>query len=205
MQTFEYFQMHEIASFFTGCLTTTLTNVWKDEPRKNVLVVPKYSSDLETIRALLPTRVAQATVPISIHMSTNETSYPVHRLLRAWDLMRQYATARMVVTSALHSALPSLAFDTPMVFVHDELKFRHDERFPGLVDLFPRIVLTNSATTVPQSNPFLLNYDYAHPDPPSVYSATAIKLVSMRQRLRSTLRASCAAIDVMLAMTDDDA
>lgn len=56
---------------------------------------------------------------------------------RAWrfqeteDLLTRYAQAKLVITSRFHCALPCLAFGTPVIFVHRDLK---DTRFPGLLD-----------------------------------------------------------------------
>jgi len=53
------------------------------------------------------------------------------RLIRALQRVAEIAGASLVVTSRLHVALPALAFDVPVVFVHENLR---DPRFWGLTD-----------------------------------------------------------------------
>jgi hypothetical protein len=43
----------------------------------------------------------------------------------------EYAQAKLVITSRLHCALPCLAFGTPVIFIHKNLK---DPRFDGLLE-----------------------------------------------------------------------
>ena len=151
-------QRHGVASFFTGCLTTTLTSPWSHVPRTNVLFVPKYDADLEVMERLVPAQVRTTAIASSITLARQDITYPVKRAVLAWNQLRRYATARVVVTSALHAALPSIAFDSPMIFMHTEAKFRDDERFAGLSELFPRTVLLPANEQVgPMSNPEFLH------------------------------------------------
>jgi len=53
------------------------------------------------------------------------------RLVKAMRRVAEIAGASLVVTSRLHVALPALAFDVPVVFVHENLR---DPRFWGLTD-----------------------------------------------------------------------
>lgn len=52
------------------------------------------------------------------------------RLKKAEEQLRKLASAKLVVTSRLHAALPALAFGTPVIFVHRNL---NDPRFEGLL------------------------------------------------------------------------
>jgi len=55
----------------------------------------------------------------------------ITRLIKASQRVAEIAGASLVVTSRLHVALPALAFDVPVVFVHENLR---DPRFWGLTD-----------------------------------------------------------------------
>ena len=57
------------------------------------------------------------------------------RIERAKALVRGYATARLVVTSRLHCALPCLALGTPVLFIETAADAY---RFDGLRDLLHR-------------------------------------------------------------------
>lgn len=50
------------------------------------------------------------------------------RLLKAEELLKRYASAKLVITSRLHCVLPCMAFNTPVIFVHESLP---DPRFQG--------------------------------------------------------------------------
>ncbi|WP_165154730.1 polysaccharide pyruvyl transferase family protein [Parabacteroides sp. ZJ-118] len=53
------------------------------------------------------------------------------------SLLKEYATAKYVVTSRIHCALPCLALNTPVLFVHNQnLGLVHNCRMNGLVELF---------------------------------------------------------------------
>jgi len=66
------------------------------------------------------------------------------RLSEAEKLVKQYAKAKLVITSRIHCALPCLGLETPVLF----LRKRHDSeanscRFDGLTDLFNIIIVDN--------------------------------------------------------------
>ena len=61
---------------------------------------------------------------------------------KAEKLIWKYASAKMVITSRIHAALPALALDTPLIFIdHNEVsnsdgKFNFPGRLDGLLQLF---------------------------------------------------------------------
>lgn len=59
----------------------------------------------------------------------------------AEDLLIKYATAKLVITSRIHCALPCLAMGTPVIFVNGFDSFVDLCRFDGILDLFNRIDL----------------------------------------------------------------
>lgn len=65
------------------------------------------------------------------------------RLVKAEELVRQYAEARFVVTSRIHCALPCLGVETPVYFTCSE---KIDEvsscRFGGLINLFNKVYVS---------------------------------------------------------------
>lgn len=62
------------------------------------------------------------------------------RFAMAASYLEKYATARLVVTSRIHCALPCLAFGTPVIFVDAGFKNEYDRvRLEGVTDLFNTI------------------------------------------------------------------
>jgi exopolysaccharide biosynthesis predicted pyruvyltransferase EpsI len=58
----------------------------------------------------------------------------------AESVLKKYASAKLVVTSRLHCALPCLAFGTPVIFVRSGFKKEYDRcRLDGITDLFNTI------------------------------------------------------------------
>jgi len=55
----------------------------------------------------------------------------IKRFEVAENLLRQYAQAKLVITSRIHCALPCVAFGTPVIFVNKNLD---DPRFSGLIE-----------------------------------------------------------------------
>lgn len=55
------------------------------------------------------------------------------------SLLRKYATAKLVITSRIHCALPCLAMGTPVIYINGFDNFVDTCRFDGILDLFNRI------------------------------------------------------------------
>jgi hypothetical protein len=55
--------------------------------------------------------------------------------------LKRYATAKLVITSRIHCALPCLALGTPVIFINAFDSFVDSCRFEGLLNLFNRIDL----------------------------------------------------------------
>jgi hypothetical protein len=204
LHTLAYLHNNTVPAFLAGCMTTTLRNAWPGERRlasEVVLLVPKYEEDIAVFRRILPPAVLARARWVSIHIERTETRTVYRRSMRAWGLMHQYATAGLVITSALHAALPSIAMDTPTLFVHDAAKFAADERFPGLADLFPSVRTFTNVTGV------LTDFDFDTPQPPSAFPASHARLQAMRAAQRARVRSTCPAVHVaatLFGLDDDD-
>lgn len=55
------------------------------------------------------------------------------------SLLRKYSTAKLVITSRIHCALPCLAMGTPVIYINGFDDFADTCRFDGILDLFNRI------------------------------------------------------------------
>ncbi len=58
---------------------------------------------------------------------------------RAKFLLSEYSHTNLVVTSRIHCALPCLSFQTPVIYVYDDLNDKsshHNGRFEGILELF---------------------------------------------------------------------
>lgn len=156
--TMEFLQRAGFDCYFSSCLTTTLNRekiLGNDQApeRKGV-----YLADVETDRNLnifplsrffKTLRKHQRTqkwfdtlqgflkhfdgekIEITNHECSFEYSHE-QRFKMAMDLLQKYASARCVITSRIHCALPCLALGTPVVLVtptYDTLRYRGIDKF----------------------------------------------------------------------------
>jgi hypothetical protein len=77
----------------------------------------------------IPERLRKNAVSLS-HTHRKMTSCSIEKV--AWAKLNRYATARLVITSRLHAALPCIAFGTPVVLLTDRNDIRLAGVCPGL-------------------------------------------------------------------------
>lgn len=120
-------QSRHIPSYFSGCLTLTLTNSFKE--REDIV----YAVDLdeECINFLISNTKFKVQ-PITHGISQNLVHDQNARLKYAEELLEKYKKARYVVTSRLHAAMPCLAFETPVLLITTQ---SDQYRFDGLKQL----------------------------------------------------------------------
>jgi hypothetical protein len=116
-----------ISAFFSGCLTLTLKN--RFTLRNNeILVVDSHILCPKLFKDVIPDDIRSRASYISQVVSTEKRHDEKMRL--AQNMLDRIAQAKLVITSRLHTAMPCLAFDTPVIFLHDDLE---DVRFSGLL------------------------------------------------------------------------
>lgn len=164
LTTLEALQNAGVNAYHSGCLTLTL------QPRglpksETILAVDVTPAALEEIQKRSKAPISGLTHRIPSSMS------PRQRLGLLEDLLGSYETARVVVTSRLHVALPCLALGTPLFFVHKNLA---DPRFGGLIDH------THSAS---DTDVIAGKFDYDVNSPPQ----NPVTWQPLAQRLRQTV------------------
>jgi hypothetical protein len=174
--TLDCLQKAGIDAYLSGCLTTTLINKWNyrtdDIYFTDVLFrVPDWkvigssfrqfvksflSGDIlkGSARGILMDRIfSRELFENALHLTHYHTSShsEMERFQMAESFLEKYATARLVVTSRLHCALPCLAFGTPVIFLNGGFTDEQDRcRLHGMLDLFN--VITISENYVVQAN-----------------------------------------------------
>jgi hypothetical protein len=125
--TLRMLQSMHIPSYFSGCLTLTLTNAFKD--REDIV----YAVDLdEECINFLKTNTRFTVQTITHEISKELAADQNARLKYAEELLEKYQKARYVVTSRLHAAMPCLAFETPVLLINTQ---SDQYRFDGLKEL----------------------------------------------------------------------
>ncbi|MEW9837615.1 polysaccharide pyruvyl transferase family protein [Mesorhizobium marinum] len=166
LSTLEALQKAGVEAYFSGCLTLTLQprNLPRSDAVLAVDVAPEALAQIEK----------KSGVPIATLTHKIKTGMALGGRLRLIDeLLASYETARVVVTSRLHVALPCLALGTPVFFVHKNLD---DPRFGGLINLVHAAPVTDVAAG---------RFDYDLNAPP----ANADDWKPIAQKLRQTVEA----------------
>ncbi len=127
-----------ISAYFSGCLTLTLLNRF-DHRNDNILVVDSHILCNDLYKKIIPEHIRKRAIHLS--QSVNKIIPHDEKMKLAQELLDKYAKAKLVITSRLHTALPCLAFGTPVIFLHDNLS---DVRFSGLSQFLK--VYTNGDT-----------------------------------------------------------
>jgi len=129
-QTLRELQKRNIPSYFSGCLTLTLDNPYKDQKRNNVIYAVDVDDEcIEFIKAHTKCRVIKIGHGVNPSISLN----PELRLKYAKLLLDKYRKAKCIVTARLHAAMPCLAFETPVLLVMG--KKYYNGRLDGLREL----------------------------------------------------------------------
>jgi hypothetical protein len=105
-------------------LDTAVTKITSD------FVINKLKGVNHFIRNIKPTSPLRTIYRRAITYHVNKTITIEKQFEEAQKLLDSYSRAKFVITSRLHCALPCLAFNTPVIFVHSNLK---DPRFKGFL------------------------------------------------------------------------
>lgn len=158
-------QQAGIEAWLSGCLTTTFENKFTHRTNDVYFVdvlfrVPGWTTITRTPRELLKgiingtitkagkrKRILEKLFDDQLLNNAIELEHyhtarhsEKERFAMADSFLEKYATAKLVVTSRLHCALPCLAFGTPVIFIHGGFTEPYDQcRLDGTTDLFNTI------------------------------------------------------------------
>jgi hypothetical protein len=128
LHTTELLKKHGIDAYFSGCLTLTLQNKFTTRTDE-ILVVDAHIMCPELFKNIIPKSIKDKAIYIT--QAITEIKSHDEKMILAQKLLDRYAQAKLVITSRLHTAMPCLAFGTPVILLHNDLK---DIRFSGLKD-----------------------------------------------------------------------
>jgi hypothetical protein len=109
--TVAQFKAVGVDAYFTGCITTTMQNL-HDGPRNNLI----YLSDVSDM-SQVPERINATGIKKSHIFGSKYRLKFEWKMLEASTAIQEYAAARLVITTRIHAALPSLGMSTPVIFV----------------------------------------------------------------------------------------
>lgn len=115
-----------IDSYFSGCLTLTLDNPYKNKREDIIYAVDISKECANYIRSKTKSKVVEITHAVPHEIAHDHAA----RLRYAESLLNKYRKAKCVVTARLHCTMPCLAFETPVLFFGAP-----GGRFDGLANL----------------------------------------------------------------------
>lgn len=165
--TVETLKEHGIEAYFTGCLTLTLDRYKNEESERDgvYIVDPLYNyptfnyirnypkgifryilnghifklSKLKKhLSNIFSDELLNNAVYINQSIPGNNMSHD-EKFIMADNLLKKYATAKLVITSRIHCALPCLAMGTPVIYINGFDTIGDSCRMDGIIDLFNKI------------------------------------------------------------------
>ena len=137
--TRDFLCSHGIKAYFSGCLTLTLGETYrvKEEERNDNIYFVDYKITDENFNPIdikIKKIIEQFPKNKILHKTCN---YPITKdyagcLYEAESLIKDYAKAKLVITTRIHCALPCLALGTPVILIIPEFD---KKRFLGIYNL----------------------------------------------------------------------
>ena len=118
--TTSLFKNKDILTFLSGCMTMTFK--LKIKRPEDYIGGDIYIVDVpeETLKKFVPKHILDKSIYLSHKALDKEiVDNGVMRYVTAYRMLSKYAKARLVITSRLHVAMPSVALGTPVIFVYD--------------------------------------------------------------------------------------
>ncbi|MDL2235499.1 polysaccharide pyruvyl transferase family protein [Christensenellaceae bacterium OttesenSCG-928-L17] len=118
-----------IKSFFSGCMTLTIQKSPRIKKQEYILAVDIPEDVLEAMRKQTKRRIITAPVEVMTRSMSPST-----RIKIAEFYLSLFQSAHCVVTTRLHATLPSIALETPVLFIMKKSQ-REKDRLAGLLEL----------------------------------------------------------------------
>ncbi|MFY0625980.1 MAG: polysaccharide pyruvyl transferase family protein [Reichenbachiella sp.] len=139
--TLNLFNKIGIKSYFSGCATLTMDKS-RSKRSNDIIVTDPFINDLLTeeyarkVTFKLIPKEFHPQVKLKTHIRKNTDISIEEQLNEGKELLKEYAQAKLVITSRIHCALPCLALGTPVYFVDfGYIRKINRDRFDGILDL----------------------------------------------------------------------
>ena len=176
--TLNLMRQYGVEAYFSACMTLTIRNPNLNKPRTNDI----YFVDAKHTELLPPDIVSKG---IKIKQGglgyKNVKKFNVFRFAKSYENALKYSTAKVVVTSRIHAALPCVGMGTPVVFINSAKLpggggsiNKESDRVGGLLQFFHTINLYDMSDT--EAKETLKNFNWNNPPPnPNIASFMARK------------------------------
>jgi hypothetical protein len=172
--TLEFFQQLGIDAYLSYCMTLTLQKTLmahRDGEKGKTCSVLIVDVDPQVVR-YLPSEVSASACMASAKWvdedGDGKTLNGLARYTKAYELLKMYASADLVITSRLHTALPCASLGIPAVLVLDKKmpggggSADNHQRFGGLRDLVHTVTIEDQH---PSFDAFFAEFPWFNPPP----------------------------------------
>ena len=173
LKTRDQFISYGIKAYFSSCLTTTLDidfAVNEKERTKEIIFIDYqfgfFNKADKFIKSL--TSYNFSNITYTKHNFKIKLTH-IERFQLAKKLLDKYARAKLIISTKLHGALPSLGCHTPVIFVNKKYDYK---RYPGLYELLNTVGINSEGKFEIRVN----ISDKGFVNNPKKYSEYAIKL-----------------------------
>ena len=176
--TLNLMRQYGVEAYFSACMTLTIRNPNLNKPRTNDI----YFVDAKHTELLPPDIVSKGIKIKQGGLSyTNVKKFNVFRFAMSYENALKYSTAKVVVTSRIHAALPCVGMGTPVIFINSAKlpggggsTNKESDRVGGLLQFFHTVNLYDMSDT--EAKETLKNFNWDNPPPnPNIASFMARK------------------------------
>ena len=130
-----------VEAYYSGCLTLTLPNKYQHLPKTEDIYLVDVMYKMyklenfkrkQLVKKIIPKEILKEAVFVKQDVKHGTSQEEKFRI--AEEMLKKYATAKLVITSRIHCALPCVALGTPVLFVNGSLKQATDTtRLNGVI------------------------------------------------------------------------
>lgn len=112
----------------------------------NISSLLKACAFISHYNKIFDSEIIENAVYMTHLVNANSFNSEDEKFQHAQDLLTRYSKAKLIITSRIHCALPSLSFNTPVLYVHNNESAKSSYcRLDGLLDFFNLIVYENGS------------------------------------------------------------
>ena len=166
--TLNLMRQYGVEAYFSACMTLTIRNPNLNKPRTdNIYIVDVKEGNI------LPSSIAKKGKRLTHSLKNADLrKFNSLRFARSYENLLKYSTAKVVVTSRIHVALPCVAMGTPVIFINSAKlpggggsSNTESDRVGGLLQFFHTINLYDMSTTEARETLKSFNWDNPPPNP----------------------------------------
>ena len=135
-ETTKRLEKNDIDAYFSGCLTLTLEKFCKIKKKKKICLVDVSNDVISKVKE--NTNYEVEVLSHTLNSKETEKKNINERMDDVEKILKKYQESKLVITTRLHVALPSLAIGTPVILLHKEVF--DEDRLSTFFNLFSNYI-----------------------------------------------------------------